>query len=101
VFDSGISPVELGWVTSLNQPGGNMTGVNQMVDELVTKQLGLLHQLIPQAQIVAVLVNANNPKTDSIVRKAQTAAGALGCSLRVLMAGSEQDLDSAFTTAVE
>ena len=45
VFDSGISPVELGWVTSLNRPGGNMTGVNQMVDELVTKQMGLLHEL--------------------------------------------------------
>jgi len=101
VFDSGISPVELGWVTSLNRPGGNMTGVNQMVDELVTKQMGLLHELTPQAQVVAMLVNANNPKTDSIVRKAQTAAGMLGCSLQVLTAGSEQDFDTAFTTAVE
>jgi putative ABC transport system substrate-binding protein len=101
VFDSGISPVELGWVTSLNRPGGNMTGVNQMVDELVTKQLGLLHELIPQAQVIAMLVNASNPKTESFVRKAQTAAGALGCNLQVLMAGSEQDFDTAFTTLVQ
>jgi putative tryptophan/tyrosine transport system substrate-binding protein len=101
VFDAGISPVELGWVASLNRPGGNMTGVNQMVDELVTKQLGLLHELTPQAQVVAMLVNANNPKTDSFVRKAQTAAGMLGCNLQVLTAGSEQDIDTAFTTAVE
>ena len=101
VFDSGNSPVELGWVTSLNRPGGNMTGVNQMVDELVTKQLGLLHELIPQAQVIAMLVNANNPRTESLVRKAQTAAGALGCNLQILMAGSEQDFDTAFTTLVQ
>jgi putative ABC transport system substrate-binding protein len=101
VFDSGNSPVELGWVTSLNRPGGNMTGVNQMVDELVTKQLGLLHELIPQAQVIAMLVNASNPKTESFVRKAQTAAGALGCNLQVLMAGSEQDFDTPFTTLVQ
>jgi putative tryptophan/tyrosine transport system substrate-binding protein len=101
VFDAGISPVELGWVASLNRPGGNMTGVNQMVDELVTKQLGLLHELIPQARVVAMLVNANNPKTDPIVRRAQAAAGALGCNLQVLMAGGEQDFDAAFATLVQ
>jgi putative ABC transport system substrate-binding protein len=100
VFDSGNSPVELGWVTSLNRPGGNMTGVNQMIAELVTKQLGLLHELIPQAQVIAMLVNANNPRTESLVRKAQTTAGALGCNLQILTAGSEQDFDTAFTTLV-
>ena len=98
VFDSTSSPVELGWVTSLNRPGGNMTGVNQMVEELVTKELGLLHELIPQAQVIALLVDANFPMTDSIVRSAQTAAGALGCNLQVLTAGGEQDFDTAFMT---
>jgi putative ABC transport system substrate-binding protein len=72
-----------------------------MVGELVTKQLGLLHELIPQAQVIAMLVNANNPRTESLVRKAQTAAGALGCNLQILMAGSEQDFDTAFTTLVQ
>jgi putative tryptophan/tyrosine transport system substrate-binding protein len=101
VFDAGISPVELGWVASLNRPGGNMTGVNQMVDELAAKQLGLLHELIPQAQVVAMLVNASNPKSDLIVTKAQAAAGALGCILQVVTAGGEQDFDAAFATLVQ
>jgi putative ABC transport system substrate-binding protein len=59
VFDSSSSPVELGMVASLNRPGGNMTGVNQMVEELVAKELGLLHELIPQAHVIAMLVDPN------------------------------------------
>jgi putative tryptophan/tyrosine transport system substrate-binding protein len=98
VFDSTGSPVELGWVASLNRPGGNMTGVNQMVQELVTKELGLLHELIPQAQFIAMLADPNFPRTEAIVRTAQTAVRTLDCNLQVLPAGSEQDIDAAFTT---
>ena len=98
VFDSGTNPVELGLVASLNRPGGNMTGVNQMIDELVTKQVGLLHELVPHARLIAMLENASHPKADLIARKAQTAAAELGCNLEVLTADKEQDIDAAFTT---
>jgi putative tryptophan/tyrosine transport system substrate-binding protein len=98
VFDSTSNPVELGMVASLNRPGGNMTGVNQMVEELVTKELGLLHELVPQAPVIAMLANPKFPRTEAIVSKAQTAIRALGCTLQIFTADSEQDLDTAFTT---
>jgi ABC-type uncharacterized transport system substrate-binding protein len=98
VFDSSSSPVELGMVASLNRPGGNMTGVNQMVEELVAKELGLLHELTPRAHVIAMLVDPNNPRTESIVRHGHAAVSTLDCDLRVLTAGSEQDLDTAFVT---
>jgi putative ABC transport system substrate-binding protein len=98
VFDSARNPLELGWVTSLNRPGGNMTGVNTMVDELVAKELGLVHELTPQAQVIAILVDPNNPRTESIVSHAEAAVGALDCNLRVLTARSEEDLDTAFVS---
>jgi putative tryptophan/tyrosine transport system substrate-binding protein len=101
VFDAGRSPVELGMVTSLNRPGGNMTGVNQMVEELVTKQLGFLHQIVPQAETIAMLENPNNPRTDSITGKARTAANELGRNLVVLTAGGEPDFDTAFAKLAE
>jgi putative ABC transport system substrate-binding protein len=101
VFDSGRSPVELGMVTSLNRPGGNMTGVNQMVEELITKQLGFLHQIVPQAQTIAMLVNPNNPRRDPLTEKARTAAGELGGDLLVLTAGGVPDFDPAFAKLAE
>ena len=101
VFDSSSSPVELGWVASLNRPGGSMTGVNQMVQELVTKQLGLLHELIPQAKAIAMLVDSNYPRTESVVQNAQTAVRALGCNLQVLTVGTDQDVDTAFTNLAQ
>jgi len=97
VFDAGGNPVDLGMVESLNHPGGNMTGVNQMVVELATKQLGLLHELMPEARVIAMLVDPNYPSKEAIVRNAQTAVRALGRNLQVLMAGSERDIDTAFT----
>ena len=54
VFDTARNPVKLGWVASLNRPGGNMTGVSQMVEELATKELGLLHELVPQTRVIAI-----------------------------------------------
>src|SRR6202035_259356 len=91
VFDAVGTPVERGMVASLNRPGGNMTGVNSMVEELVTKELGLLHELIPQAHVIATLVDPNFPTTEAIVRNARTASDTLGYNLQVLTAGSEQN----------
>ena len=101
VFDSARNPVKLGWVASLNRPGGNMTGVNQMVEELASKNLGLLHELVPQAHVIAMLVDPNFPTTGAILRNAQTAMRALDCNLQVMMAGSDQDIDTAFTTLAQ
>jgi putative tryptophan/tyrosine transport system substrate-binding protein len=102
VFDAGGSPVEMGMVASLNRPGGNMTGVNQMVEELVTKELGLLHELVPKAQVIGVLVDSNNPKrSDAIVRNAQKAATALGCTMEVFAASNDDGIDKAFATLAQ
>jgi putative tryptophan/tyrosine transport system substrate-binding protein len=98
VFDSGTSPVELGLVGSLNHPGGNMTGVNQMVEEVVTKQIGLLHVLVPQARVIGMLVDPNLPRTEGLVRHAQATVGTFGCELRVVNVGSDEDFDAAFAT---
>jgi putative ABC transport system substrate-binding protein len=97
VFDAGGSPVEQGMVASLNRPGGNMTGVNQMIEELVTKELGLLHELVPKARIIGVLVDPNNAtRSDAIVENAQKAVNALGCTMEVLAADSDESIDKAF-----
>ena len=101
VFNFGTNPVELGWVTSLNHPGGNMTGVNQMVEEVVTKQVGLLHDLVPQARIIGMLVDPNLPRTERLVKNAQAAASTLGCELRVVNAGGDRDFDAAFATLAQ
>jgi len=99
VFDSATNPVEAGWVASLNRPGGNMTGVNQMVVELATKELGLLHELMPQVKTVAMLVGAQYSSTEGMVKNAQVAASAIGCMLHVITADSEPELDAAFVSA--
>lgn len=102
VFDAGGSPVEEGMVASLNRPGGNMTGVNQMVEELVTKDLGLLHELVPQARVMGVLADPNNPaRSDAVIKNAQKATSALGCTLEVLKAGSDEDIDKVFAALGE
>ena len=102
VSDFGDNPVEMGMVASLNRPGGNMTGVNQMIAELVTKQLGLLHELVPQAPVIAVLVNPANPRrVETVTSRAPAAVRAIGCDLQVLKAVTDQDIDTAFMTAAK
>jgi putative ABC transport system substrate-binding protein len=98
VFSTGVDPVQAGLVGSLNRPGGNLTGVNYMQAELATKQIGLLHQLLPRARRFAVLVNPDNPMvTNSAIAEVQAAASAIGIELEVFRATSAAEIDAAFT----
>jgi putative ABC transport system substrate-binding protein len=101
VFDISRDPVRLGLVASLNRPGGNATGVNQLVSELGGKSLGLLHELVPKAAVIAFLGNPNNPSTEDQLKERQEAARALGLKIAPLAAGSEDDLDAAFAAIAQ
>ena len=92
VFTSGFDPVALGLVSSLNKPGGNLTGVSFFAAELSAKRIDILRQLVPSAAI-ALLVNPNNPNASVELRDARAAATLAGQSIRVLNASSERDLD--------
>jgi len=98
VFVTGFDPVKSGLVTSLNRPGGNLTGATVIAGQLVAKRLGLLHELVPSARLVAVLLNPNDPNAEADVADAQVAARALGQQIELLPAGSEQELEVAFTS---
>jgi putative tryptophan/tyrosine transport system substrate-binding protein len=101
VFSGGIDPVKLGLVASLNRPGGNVTGVSQFSTALEGKRLELLHELVPNAAVIAMLVNPTFPGTDSITNDMQIAARALGLKLNVLTASSEHDFDTAIASIVQ
>jgi putative ABC transport system substrate-binding protein len=96
VFYAGFDPVSMGLVASLSRPGGNVTGVATLNGELLAKRLELLHELVPTATIVAGLVNPNLAEAET--RDLQVAARALGLTLHVLHASSEQEIDTAFKT---
>jgi putative ABC transport system substrate-binding protein len=97
VFGVGEDPVKLGLVASLARPGGNATGVNYFVQELVSKRLGLFHQLVPKAVRVAVLVNpANAPTTDSTLRVMPEVARAIGLQIEILNASTIREIETAF-----
>jgi putative tryptophan/tyrosine transport system substrate-binding protein len=99
VFLVGDDPVRLGIVASLNRPGGNLTGINLFTTELTAKRLELLHELVPQAARVAVLVNpADGPLTESTLRDARAAARAVGLQIQVLSANTSREIDAAFET---
>ena len=98
VFSSATDPVELGLVASLNRPGGNATGIHVMTNSLETKRLGLLHELVPNAATIAVLVNPGTPGADSQLTEAETAAHAVARKIQILKADSEPELDKAFAT---
>jgi putative tryptophan/tyrosine transport system substrate-binding protein len=101
VFASVGDPVGMGLVASLAQPGGNLTGFSTMAIELAAKRLELLSELIPQARVIALLVNPNNPATESLIRDVQEAARANGLRLDILKAGTESEIDTAFATLVQ
>ena len=96
VFTSGGNPVELGLVSSLSKPGGNVTGVSFLSNELGSKRLELLRELVPTARSVALLVNPTRPSFQSEVKDTQQAAQALGVKLIVLNASTEAEIDTAF-----
>src|SRR5262245_4558291 len=102
VFTSGIDPVKLGLVASFNRPGGNVTGATMIYSELGAKRLELLRQLLPKAEVVALLVNPNNPtEAENQVRDVREAARAIGHQLVVLHAGDERGIVAGFTALVE
>jgi putative tryptophan/tyrosine transport system substrate-binding protein len=102
VFTTIGDPVELNLVTSLRRPGGNVTGVTQTNVEIAPKRLQLLHELIPTASIMALLVNPGNPKVAEInTKEVQAAARTLGLKLHVLNASTERDFDGVFAKLIQ
>jgi putative ABC transport system substrate-binding protein len=100
VFSVG-DPVELGLVASLARPGGNLTGVSLMTVELNPKRLELLSELVPQAKVIALLVNQNNRNTERNIKDVQEAARAKGVQLSILKAGTESEIDAAFGSLIQ
>ena len=99
VFDTGDDPVKLGLVASLARPGGNATGINIFVQEVVAKRLRLLHDLLPKAVRVAVLLNpANASSTEATLREVQEVAPGLGLQIQIHNATTIGEIDAAFTT---
>lgn len=102
VFGTSGDPGRLGLVASLNRPGGNVTGVTILTVAVTAKRLELLHELIPEAQVVALLVNPANPAlTEASVRDVRSAADTLGLELHVLNASTESDFDGAFANLTQ
>ena len=101
VFETGTDPVQLGLVASMNRPGGNITGVSQMIVEVAPKRLELLHELVPTARVIGLLVNeADTALAQAQLRAIQSAADTLGLELQVLNASSEHDFDAAFANLI-
>jgi len=101
VFETGTDPVQLGLVASMNRPGGNITGVSQLIVEVAPKRLELLHELIPTARVIGLLVNPTaSALAQAQLRAIQSAADTLGLELQVLNVSSEQDFDAAFASLI-
>jgi putative tryptophan/tyrosine transport system substrate-binding protein len=101
VFNVGEDPIKLGLVTSFNRPGGNITGVNTLSPALESKRLGLLRELVPQAVIIAVLLNPTNPDADLQRRDILAAATTIGQNLHIFNASNEIDIEAAFAALVQ
>ena len=100
IFFTGGDPVEIGLVTSLNRPSGNVTGVTDMNVEVGSKRLELLRELVPATTVVALLVNPANPtRAETVSRDLQAATGVVGVKLHVLRASSDGDLEGVFARA--
>ena len=101
VFGVAEDPVKLGLVASLARPGGNATGINVLTSEIAAKRLGLLHDLVPKAVRVAVLVNpANASIAEAMLREVPEAARAIGLQIQVLNASTSREIEAAFATLV-
>jgi putative ABC transport system substrate-binding protein len=100
VFGVTDDPVRLGLVASFARPGGNATGMNFPLAELVAKQLGLLHELVPAARHIGLLVNPNNSTAEAVRKDVTAAASAIGVEIDVVEAGDSRAIDAAFATLV-
>jgi ABC-type uncharacterized transport system substrate-binding protein len=96
VFTTGSDPVRDGLVTSLNQPGGNLTGISLLATDIGSKRLGLLRELIPDATTIALLLNPKNPDVGPYLQDVRRAARSLGQQIQVLNAANEEEIDVAF-----
>jgi putative ABC transport system substrate-binding protein len=101
VFITGADPVQVGFVASLNRPGGNLTGVTSLDTQLGRKRLQLLHELLPTARDIAALVNPTFPGSDIQARDLQAAASTLGLQLHILHASTERDINTAFANLAQ
>jgi putative tryptophan/tyrosine transport system substrate-binding protein len=102
VFETAGDPIKLGLVASLNRPGGNITGATQLGEEVLPKRLELLHELLPAARVMALLVNPADPSlAEPQARVALSAAKTLGLELHVLSASAESDFDAVFAKLAE
>jgi putative tryptophan/tyrosine transport system substrate-binding protein len=100
VFAGSDFPVKVGLVASLSRPGGNVTGASLFTSELEAKKLALLHELVPKARPIALLVNPTNPSADDAIADVQNAARAIARQVFLLRATSERDIKTAFEVAV-
>jgi putative ABC transport system substrate-binding protein len=102
VFAVSVDPVKIGLVASLNRPGGNLTGITNLNVEVGPKRLELMRELLPDATIIALLVNPTNPSlAEPFTRLIKAAAGTLGLQIHVLEASSDRDFDGAFAALVQ
>ena len=101
VFNIGVDPVQFGLAASLSRPGGNLTGVVNLSADLAAKKLEILHELLPDAAVVAMLVNPANPIVEPELRAAQDAARSLGVQLHILRASTAGEIDAAFASLVK
>jgi putative ABC transport system substrate-binding protein len=101
VFTSGDDPIQIGLVSSINRPGGNVTGVHVLFTELESKKLGLLREIVPKADVVAALVNQSRPIANSQTAELQAAAQTFGQRIQIIHAASEQEIDPAFASMAQ
>src|SRR5262249_55150539 len=101
VFTTSGDPVQLGLVASLNRPGGNGTGFTDMSSEIIPKQFGLLHELLPRSTRFAVLITRNYPYRDRMITDAQLGAAAFGGQGEIILTGIDPDIDAAFAEMKE
>ena len=93
IFSSRADPIQLGLVTGLMQPGGNITGVVSMSDGFVIKQINFIHEVVPSATLIAVLVNSSNPNSPKETSEAREAQALLGIKTAILQASTGRDID--------
>jgi putative ABC transport system substrate-binding protein len=101
IFEMGADPIAMRLVETLNRPGGNLTGVTSLNVQVTPKRLEILHEVVPAAGMIAVLLNPTSPTTDSQLRNLQGAADSLRVRLHPLYASSERDFDAGFETLVQ